>query len=63
MDSEFWVNIVHDSALSWTVEKWQVGEDRILVVERQKFWFKFMAHRHASEWIYGRIVAEYIKEK
>ena len=45
------------------VEKWQVGEDRILYVEKKKALTKFGAKRYAKKCIIDYVCNQYIKEK
>jgi hypothetical protein len=62
MDEDFWINIVKNR-LFYKVEKWSVGEDRILFVEKKKCITYFGAKRYARRCIINHILSQYIKEK
>lgn len=62
MNEDFWINITKPGLL-YVVEKWQVGEDRILYVEKRKALTKFGAKRYAKRCIMAHITKQYIKEK
>ena len=62
MNESFWINIIKSGSF-YVVEKWQVGEDRILYVEKKKTLTKFGAKRYAKKCIMDSICSQYIKEK
>lgn len=62
MNENFWINIVKVGPY-YMVEKWQVGEDRILYVEKKKALTKFGAKRYAKKCIIDYVCNQYIKEK
>lgn len=62
MNEDFWINIAKPGFF-YVVEKWQVGEDRILYVEKKKALTKFGAKRYARRCIIKHIAEWYIKEK
>lgn len=62
MNEDFWINIAKPGFF-YVVEKWQVGEDRILYVEKKKTLTKLGAKRYANRCIIKIICQQYIKEK
>ena len=62
MNEDFWISIVRPGFL-YIVEKWQVGENRILYVEKKKALTKYGAKRYARRCIINKVCNEYIKEK
>lgn len=62
MDNDFWVNITKPG-LFYVVEKWRVGEDRILYVEKRKTLTLWGAQKYSKRCIINHIYSQYIKEK
>ena len=62
MSEDFWINITKPGLL-YVVEKWQVGEDRILYVEKKKTLTKRGAKSYARRCIINNVCDQYIKEK
>lgn len=62
MTEDFWINI-SKPGFFYVVEKWQVGEDRILYVEKRKTLTRFGARHYAKRCIIKHIAEGYVKEK
>jgi hypothetical protein len=62
MSEDFWINIAKPGFF-YIIEKWSVGEDRILYVEKKKALTKFGAKRYAKRCIINNVCSAYIKEK
>lgn len=62
MNEDFWINISKQGHF-YIVEKWQVGEDRIVYVEKKKTLTKHGAKRYAKRCIINHVCKGYIKEK
>lgn len=62
MNENFWV-VIKKNKKFYLVERWEVGEDRILFVERKNCITFWGSKRYAKKIIIDYISKQYIKEK
>lgn len=62
MNDNFWIVIKRDNNF-YSVEKWEVGDDRILFVEKKKCLTLWGSKVYAKKVVLNYISKQYIKEK